>query len=294
MESLEQLAYKIVLLDETELALAGIGSYVFGFAVGFFKNRHLDKAISRSPFFLISGFVYFAASCVSLLWLFSEPASEIGVLWIVVLSVFLSLAVIGYFSSIACIYRSRDAFNNSNFAWLGIIPLLNLVLLFSSSIRQPENRLQFTPSATGGAGVFFGLLFFVLSAVPTAYVETAVEEYEAGMGSAQFMTDWANEVKLDSNLPQHSDNGLSWTDCYHYSPAKALVYKYVGMPDADRIKAYADDLWTNTDGSMIKSVGFNDILFLFYRDYSGGNLGVYSSKHGRWFVDLDGYMQSVY
>lgn len=294
MEVLEQLAYKLVLLDEAQLALAGIGSYVVGFAIGFFKNHKKDKAISRSPFFLISGFLYFAVSCVPLLWLLSEPAAEIGVLWTVVLSVFLSLAVVGYFGSIACIYRSQDAFANTGNAWLGIIPLLNLYLLFSSSKGQAHNRIQFTPIAQGGTGVFVGIVFFVLAAVPTAYVETAVEKYETMAGSADYMTEWANEVKLDSNLPQHYENGISWTDCYHYSTAKALVYEYVGMPDANTIKAYADELWTNANGAMIKQVGFNDILFLFYRDYSGGHLGVYSPKHERWFTDLDEYTKFVY
>jgi hypothetical protein len=292
MEALELLAYKMVLLDESDLALMGICSVILGFAVGFIKKRDVNKGISRSPYFVLIALVYFASNSVSLLWLLSESAAEIGILWIVVFSVFLSVAVIGYFSAIACIYRSRDAFETPSKAWFGLVPFLNFYLLLSPSKGAPENRIRFTPIVQGGTGVFVGLIIFMLSAVPAAYVESAIEEQEEYSASDQYMTEWANEVKADSNLPQEYENGVIWTDIYCLEGIDALVYKYIGMPDEESTKAW-DQLWLNTHGELIKSVGFTDILFLFTDDYSRQESGVYSSKYTRWFSSIKEYAQFV-
>jgi hypothetical protein len=276
MEALELLAYKMVLLDESDLALMGICSVILGFAVGFIKKRDVNKGISRSPYFVLIALVYFASNSVSLLWLLSESAAEIGILWIVVFSVFLSVAVIGYFSAIACIYRSRDAFETPSKAWFGLVPFLNFYLLLSPSKGAPENRIRFTPIVQGGTGVF----------------ESAIEEQEEYSASDQYMTEWANEVKADSNLPQEYENGVIWTDIYCLEGIDALVYKYIGMPDEESTKAW-DQLWLNTHGELIKSVGFTDILFLFTDDYSRQESGVYSSKYTRWFSSIKEYAQFV-
>jgi len=289
MEALEELAYKILLLDEMELALLGVGSYVLGFILGFIKNGHVNKAISRSPYFVFIALIYFLSSCASLIWLFSEPAVEIGALWVVVFSVFLSLAVIGYVAAIACIYRSRDAYETPNYAWFGLVPLLNLVLLLTASKRMPESQLRFTPVISGGSGVIVGFVIFALSAIPTAYVESVADEYETNSGTDQYMTEWANEVKADSDLPQRFENGITWMDLYHLNTVDALVYKYTGQPNRNDTGKLADQLWLSTDGEVIKSLGFRDFLFFYIDDYSREELGVYSSKHGIWFSSMREY-----
>jgi hypothetical protein len=293
MEALEQLAYKIVLLDESDLALMGICSLILGFVVGFIKKRDVNKAISRSPYFVFMGLVYFTSNSVALLWLLSEPAVEIGVLWIVVFSVFLSLAVIGYFTAIACIYRSRDAFETPRNAWFGLVPLLNFYLLLSPSKRASENRIRFTPIVQGGTGVFVGLIIFMLSAVPAAYVESAVKEAEKYSASDQYMTEWANEVKVNSNLPQQYENGLIWEDVYHLGGMNVLVYKYIGIPDRNTVQTDVDQFWGNGEGEMIKTVGYSDMLFLYIEDSSRLELGVYSPRHGRWFSNMFEYARFV-
>jgi hypothetical protein len=103
------------------------------------------------------------------------------------------------------------------------------------------------------------------------------------------MTEWANEVKVNSNLPQQYENGITWTDIYRMEGIDALVYKYIGIPDRNSTKEWADQLWLNTNGELIKSVGFTDILFLFTNDYSRQESGVYSSKYTRWFSSMEGY-----
>lgn len=289
MDALEKIAFRVVSMEESDLVLLGIATYVIGFAIGFFRNKDRYKSIQRAPFFFLHGLAYFAASCVALLWLLSEPAVEYGALWLVVAAVFILLGVIGYYWAIACIYRSRDAFNTPFNAWLGLIPLVNLYLILSASKEPRKNPISFTPVIEGGTGVFLGFLLFFLASIPTEYVERAASEYEKYVGTEQYMTEWAETVKAENSLPQKLPNGIIWQDVYHLPALDALVYKYVGSMEKSAVQAYGGELWKGPDGAAIKAQGFDDILFVFINDYNREEMGTYSCKYSRWFRSVREY-----
>jgi hypothetical protein len=126
------------------------------------------------------------------MWILTEHAVARGVLWMLVGSVFLSIALLGYFYGVISLARSRDAFGTGRYAILAFIPLANLILLFKAS----KNSLSPNPIPTisllsGGTGIASGFLMaaasIVLSAGFQVQSDKIIEETDPEQGIASLV-----------------------------------------------------------------------------------------------------------
>lgn len=129
--------------------------------------------------------------------------------------------------------------------------------------------------------LLFLLSFVVLST--SCAKERPIEE-------KQLRTDWAYNVKIESNLPVRFENGAVWEDVFHADAIDTLVYSYVGKANTDVIKSQADKIWKSSDMDEVMSLGFTDVIYLWINPSTKKEWGVYSSKNGRWYQTLNEYV----
>lgn len=161
---LEEFAIKFVGQDEDALGNIGLGITFFGFLVALVFQSTVKSELQRAPYFAYSMLLFLICSALTFLWIFSLQAVLLGVLWMLVSFVFLSIAVIGYFCGVIALARSRDAFGSGRYAILALIPFANFVLFLRTS-KNPlsPNRVPTIPLLSGGMGVVSGLMMAAAS-----------------------------------------------------------------------------------------------------------------------------------
>jgi hypothetical protein len=174
---LEDLAYKFINRTEGEITQIGIVLVVIGFIVALIRNSQTKAELQRAPYFVYASLLYFFGSALFALWLFTPQAMAYGILWVLVGLTFGAIAVLGYFYGLIGLARSRDAFGSGRYAFLGLLPLINLVLIArpSKKTMSPE-RIPTIPLATGGIGVISGIVLVFLGGSLSAVIEDQLNE----------------------------------------------------------------------------------------------------------------------
>ncbi|MEO8244404.1 MAG: hypothetical protein ABI832_19065 [bacterium] len=113
---------------------------------------------NRATYFQNLAMALFVLSITQLSWLLYVPALKVGVSGLILLATVLGYLAYGAYCYHLGAARSRDAYGHDRFAFLGLVPILNLVLLFKPG-QNPA------PGPGSKAPIIIGLVLFILSRV---------------------------------------------------------------------------------------------------------------------------------
>jgi hypothetical protein len=167
---LEELAIRVLRLGDFETTVINTSIFIMGFVIALVVCRNRSWPMRRIPYFILTSANLLVRSSLSFAWLLTYRAMESGMLWLLMLVIFLVIAASGYVLGILARARSTDAFGNGKAAWIGLIPLLNLILLVSEPLHKTETRWTRPVIHALGTILGFALLLAALSVEPLILV----------------------------------------------------------------------------------------------------------------------------
>ena len=178
---LEHAAVGFVLgATEGQLVFAGVMIWGAGFLLGMAVRWRSGTKLYRAPFFALVGALSLAGSLLMLPVIAMLWAIEAGVFWILSLIITSGLVALGFLSAEISLARARDAFGSSGAAFLAIIPLVNLVLLFKSSEdKEFEPPREVPMLLSGGVGVTIGIVLWIVSSAVGRWTEREIDKLVA-------------------------------------------------------------------------------------------------------------------
>jgi hypothetical protein len=189
---LDDLALGLLSRTEGELFAAGLVVFATGFAAALIGRRGATRSMRRVPYFLWISVVTAFVSALPIVWVATLEAAKDGVLWILVVLFFGGIFGGGAATGTLAHARSVSAYGDGSNAWMGIVPIANLVLL----LKPPENRFN-----RGYIRVLYDVLLVVFSAfiltigstigkLPDKYLDDIVEAGGDDPGVQQFGIDF--------------------------------------------------------------------------------------------------------
>lgn len=173
MEMLESFALNFYNLDIIEHSLIIVGIVIFGFVLALVEWSESTLSLRRMPYFFLSAIVIALMSLSSIANLFVFDLMKSGFLWILVLFVFIVNFVAGFACGVLSHARSVDAYGHGGRAWLALIPLVGLILLFKRPLDwQPSSASQV---AFNVGGVIAGFVILVAGGLVDRYVGHRLE-----------------------------------------------------------------------------------------------------------------------
>ena len=131
---LEEFAIGLANSGEVTLSLGGLLVSALGFAIAVYVRRGSLKKMRRVTYLIWIAFLMLYMSALQLVWLVSFDAMQAGMFWVVVAIVTAGLLLFGYGIGHASHARSVSAYGSGRSAWLGAIPILNLILIFARPV----------------------------------------------------------------------------------------------------------------------------------------------------------------
>ena len=173
---LEDLALQYVDLSDSTFKAFNIGILLLGGVAGAITNKSRLE-LARAPYLVYLALILLFVTATQFVWLGAFAAMAGGYLWGIATVSIISFAVAGVFLGRIAIARSRSAFGHAGMAILAFIPLLNLVLLFKSPMKEVSvDRVPTSPLFTGGLGVLSGLAIVIAGTGLHAFLEFKVEQ----------------------------------------------------------------------------------------------------------------------
>ncbi len=162
--------------SESEIIAATWVIVALGFAVAVLKRRDSPLRIRRAPYLLAFSAANFgAAAAFGVLSTTALDAHLAGALSVYLLAFVAIAAVCGFVYGLICVARARDGFASIGWAFLGLAPLLNLVLLFSPSRPDPQGESRPTPAGVVAACVIGGIALAVAGSAVTDQMERRID-----------------------------------------------------------------------------------------------------------------------
>lgn len=138
----------------------------------------------RSTYFLNTSLVTFAGGVSQFIWVMSFDAIANDYVFLIAVIDITVWLVVGYALTMLAKARSNDAFGNSRYAALGLIPIANFVLLLKPSLDT--NAKPVTTNATFGApAVIIGFIVLGLGRAAGLEAEKAVERHVASLPQSE-------------------------------------------------------------------------------------------------------------
>jgi hypothetical protein len=136
------------------------------------------RALRRAPYFALKGIAVLGLTQLHHIALqMVGPALAGEYLWALILMLAVGYLLYGFVLVRLSAARSLDAFGHVNFALLGLVPLLSLMLLFKRSKEDPSVRpWASTGLLSGEMGVFLGFATFVLAIALNNYLADELPE----------------------------------------------------------------------------------------------------------------------
>jgi hypothetical protein len=175
---LERLALDLTAASEAALIAGAYGLAVLGFIVALLWRRDPPDQLARAPYFALSSLLILLASAVSLVWLWTLEALANGILWVLVAVTMAAMLVLGFLFGRLAAARSRNAYGSQAMAFLGMIPLLNLVLLFYPP-QDGHATASRAAALKGPGGVVLGLVLLGSSVALDRWIENRIEQLAA-------------------------------------------------------------------------------------------------------------------
>lgn len=157
---MESLAARLLSRGEGELMVFGLVMMLAGFLVALAFRRGGTLSMRRVPYFIWTSAVFGLLSSLPLAWLLTFEALDRGVLWLLAALVFGGVFGGGMAYGVLGHARSMNAYGDGRKAWMAIVPLANLVLLFKRPLDWSKGSWR--RSALDTLGVVFGVFLFML------------------------------------------------------------------------------------------------------------------------------------
>lgn len=158
---METLAHKYLTLGEMQISGIIYLTIGLGFVLALYAIPDKGWRLQRMAYFLLCCASYPLFILGAMPWLYTTEALLNGVLWVAVVGAHAAALGMGAFAGSIAVARSRDAYGKSNHAWMALIPLVNLVLLFKPSmIGAPDTRSKIVRFLAATFGIATGFFIF--------------------------------------------------------------------------------------------------------------------------------------
>jgi hypothetical protein len=187
---LDRWAYEVQGWSELNLMLLGIGLVVVGFLIGLLLRRGSQAGLHRAPYVALVGLITAGIGALPYLFLLTLKAQAMGLFGLLFFGIFALLVVAGLATGLLSHARSVNAYGDGRGAWMGVVPIANLVLM--ATAPRVESRMNPVVSAVlvviGIAGLFGGrildrLTTDALEAGTNDSLETIAEALGAQIGA---------------------------------------------------------------------------------------------------------------
>lgn len=160
---MEELAFRLTKLEEWQGILLTTGTFVTGFLVALIARRGATLSLRRVAHLQLLSLHALALAVAGFLGVLVPSAAEAGRMWMVMAAQFAVLAVGGYILGVLSHARSVNAYGDGSNAWMGIVPVANLILMTKRPLDwQPDTwRTGFL----NASGVLAAMIMFVISAM---------------------------------------------------------------------------------------------------------------------------------
>lgn len=136
--ALERAAFALAEQGELALMLIGLALTAIGGLLGIWLRRGSTAELTRSVHFLWWGFVWaLGRGALPAIWLLTPQATWAGLFWLLMLAGFTGALLIGLAVGVLSHARSVNAYGDGRRAWMGIVPIANLVLMCKPPLHTP-------------------------------------------------------------------------------------------------------------------------------------------------------------
>lgn len=170
---LEGFALKLLYIGEGERFLLVLSLAVTGFLVALYVRRGATLSLPCLPYFLLSATLFLLGSALLFAWLLTYAAASHGVVWLLSLFVFGAIFAFGFASGVIAHARSVSAYGDGRRAWMALVPVFNLVLIF----KRPADWTKEKSGAN--LAITMVVLGVALAAVWVGLVMAAREDIDA-------------------------------------------------------------------------------------------------------------------
>jgi hypothetical protein len=196
---MEELAFRLTELEEWQGMLLNFGTFVAGFLVALMARRGATLSLRRVPHLQLLSLHALALALAGFLGLLVPSAVEAGRMWMVMATQFAVMAVGGYILGVLSHARSVNAYGDGRHAWMGIIPIANLILMTKRPLDwQPDTwRTGFL----NALGVLGAVIMMVISAMFGRLAEIQVARSAGPPVDVELVRDaMANSDTLEASL----------------------------------------------------------------------------------------------
>lgn len=171
---LNNLATSYACLPEDVARIFDLGILIAGGLLGL-TSRENKSSISRVQYFISLAILAFANALSGIGTLFTLPAMEHNLFWLVTGYPLIVTALTGFVLARLSVARAMDISGHKRLAILGFIPIANLYLLLRAGrTRLGILRSGATPLLSGGKGVTIGFVILALSIYTTFHIKMAL------------------------------------------------------------------------------------------------------------------------
>lgn len=206
---LEDLAFTLVASNAVVQWLTSFGFAVIGFLIAIVNHRDEVRELQRVPYFFLTSAVTMVGGVSNLLWFQTEHAMSGGYLWVLVLLWLIVSLGCGYGAGYLATLRSNNAYGDRSKAYLGIIPIANLLLVLKAP-HEPRESLGVAKFALNALGVLLGIVMLSIGTTvarisdqalssPTRSVATTPEAQRRYMQSLVKTRGLAEAIRLSAN-----------------------------------------------------------------------------------------------
>ncbi|MGV3548392.1 hypothetical protein [Rhizobium sp.] len=171
---MEELAIRFMTLGDVWAKTVAILLAASGFIMALAVHRNRRWSIRRVPYFILVTMTMLVSSCASFAWLLTYEALTARMLWLLTLLVFLMQVSVGYVLGMLAHARAISGYGTGKAAWLGMIPLLNLMLLLVEPLETQKSR--WSGPVVNFFGTLLGIALFFSSGVAGAVSAIEVED----------------------------------------------------------------------------------------------------------------------
>lgn len=188
---------------------ARYGAVAAGFVLAMILRRNAPMRLRRAPYFMaIMGIRAAAAAAFYALPPFAMQARISDTLEIYTCVYIALLIALGFVYGVACVARSKDAFDSTGWSFFGLLPITNFSLIFSRTRQRPTDDFVTSSPIPYIVG---GVLFLSLTGMTDRAGERSAPYAfdQTGERRAPYALDQAGERRAPDALDQRPADELS-------------------------------------------------------------------------------------
>lgn len=175
---MEVIAHKYLAMSEAEASALIYLLIAIGFLLALYAVPDRGRRLHRMPYFLLSCVAYLLGILIALPSQYTVDALLNGVFWVVLTVVHVGALLFGLYIGKIAVARGRDAYGNTISAFMAVIPLANLWLLFKPSLSDvlEEAKAKAVHRGVYAAGIALGFMIIGSGKILEDTVTKNIEE----------------------------------------------------------------------------------------------------------------------